>query len=694
MNFFRDWSLKKKLLAVFGISIFFIAGIIAVSIAQMLWMKKSAIIIYKETVVESQNVLKVRAGMEQARRALFQLILEKDEARQESVLLTIQGSTMLVDGGLKILRSDRVNSHVLEELESLRSVWEEFKHTRDTVIVPILLSGNRDEALSLALNLQEQRFSDFTAITERLINHSNSEAVRAQHLIESGFQRTIIIYSAISLVGFFVAIFFILLLSRDIGARFSKVLEGIRRFHSGERLVRIELRGRDEIGVLRDTMNRLFEQIHEDMIAQEQYVGIISWEIAEKDRKKAEFEKSKEIFKNLLEATSDWVWEVDENGMYMYASTKVFDVLGYTPDEIIGSTQFDFMHPEEAEKVKRIFLEHAQMQKPFVNMESRNTHKDGHIVILESSGTPYFYDKGFFAGYRGICRDITNRKNVEEEKASLTEHLTKTEKLASIGQLAAGIAHEINNPLGYVNSNLNTLSEYVENLMKLIDLYKELSKAVENGDFEDIVEYRLQIERLKRETDLDFMMSDARQVLIDSSDGISRINAIVKGLKDFSYAGDGETTIHELNNCINDALRIGRSELKNRAEITLDLCEDIQVRCRPQQLTQVFLNIIMNAAQAVKKNGMITIRTFKINGNVIVEIIDNGTGMSEDVKKKIFEPFFTTKPIGKGTGLGLSIAYSIVNEHGGTLDVESQPGKGTRFMIRLPLDIGEVSAAL
>lgn len=690
MSFFSDLSIKRKLLTVFGISAIFIACIIAVSVAQMLWMKSSAASMYEKTVIELQNVMNVRAGMEQARRALLQLILEEDVARRERALFVIHDSSRMLEEVLqKLGNGHTLEEKVLKDLVSLSSIWEDFKHTRENVLIPVLMRGDREKALSLAMNLQEQRFDEFTSITGRLIEHLRSEALGAQQQVESEFQRTIVIYAAISFAGFLISAVFIFFVSRDIGDRFSKVLEGIRRFRSGERLVRVEAGGRDEIGVLRDTMNSLFEQIHEDTIAQEQHIGIINWEKEENKRKRAELEKSKEIFNDLIETTSDWVWEVDENGMCMYASHKVLHVLGYGPDEVIGRTLFDLMHQEDSESVKRTFLECARQQKPFAELESRYTHKDGRTVILECSGTPFYYDKSLFAGYRGICRDITGRKKAEEEKACLDEHLTQSEKMASIGQLAAGVAHEINNPLGYVNSNLNTLSEYVENLIRTLQLYSELSKSEQDGNFEDIVEYREHIERFKAETDLEFTISDARQILVDSSDGLSRISGIVKGLKDLSYSGCGEPENHDLNNCINDALRIGRFEIKDRAEVVLDLCEDVHVRCRPQQLTQVFLNILVNAAQAVGENGKITIRTFRISGKAIVEICDNGTGMSEDVKKRIFDPFFTTKPVGKGTGLGLSIAYNIVKKHGGSLEVESQPGKGTRFMIKLPLEPGE-----
>ena len=691
--FFGGLSLKKKLFVVFGISVVFIGVIIATSVANMVWMRWSALDVYNKAVVEAQSVLKMRTGIEQSRRAVLQMALEKDAAGRRSALTAVNDSTKLVDAQAAILMAGRLEKDTAGEISRLTGVWGQFRHTRDAEIIPRIMKGERADALVLAMGIQERRFREFTAISERLIEHSNAEAAKVRELVTVKFQRAIIIYSAISLAGFLVAVSLILLLTRDVAGRFSKVLEGIGRFQSGERLVEIDVHGADEIGVLKDALNGLFNQVHEDRIAQEQYIGIISWEKSEKEKQRAELARSEERFRSLVESTNDWVWEVDEKGVYTYASPRVFDILGYLPSEVMGKTPFEIMEPEEAGRVKAVFLESVKSRKPFNSFENINLHKDGRAVILETSGAPFFDYEGAFAGYRGIDRDISSRKKAADEKAAMTEQLTHTEKLVSIGQLAAGVAHEINNPLGYVRSNLNTLSEYMEVFRKLLALYGELSMAYEKGEFEEIVEYREVIEKLAKEADLEFTVNDAGQILVDTSDGISRISSIVKGLKDLSYAGAGEPGVHDLNACVQDALKIAWHEVKNKAEVEMDLVDALPVLCRPQQLTQVFLNILMNSAQAAGEKVKITISTRLVNGKAVAEISDDGPGMSEEVKKRIFDPFFTTKPVGKGTGLGLSIAYNIVKEHGGTIDAESRPGGGARFRIKLPIAIDAASAA-
>lgn len=691
-GFFSGLSLKKKLFAVFGMSIVFIAAIIMTSVVHMVWMRWSAIEVYNKSVVEAQNLLQIRAGLEQSRRALLQMVLEDGRPRQGSALNALWESTSLVDSRIAALAALKLEKTASRDIAEIRNTWEYFKHTRDNEIIPRLLAGKKDEALNVAMGLQEQRFREFTALTQRLIEGSNIEAAKAREIVTVKFRRTIVTYAVISCAGFLVAVASILFLSRDIVGRFSKLLEGIGRFQSGERLVKIDIQGDDEIGVLKGALDRLFEQVHENSIAQEQYIGIINWEKSEKDKQRAELARSEERFRGLVETTNDWVWEVDEKGVYTYASPMVFEILGYKPSEVIGKAPFDFMPPEEASRVKAVFQESVMELKPFDNFENRNTHKDGRAVVLETSGIPFYAPDGRLAGYRGIDRDITLRKKIEDEKAEMAEQLTQTEKLASIGQLAAGVAHEINNPLGFVRSNLNIMSEYMDVFKKLLVFYGELSLAYEKGEFEEIVEYREAIEKLKKEVDMEFTINDAGQILIDSNEGITRISSIVKGLKDLSYAGMGELVSHDLNGCLKDALKIGWHEVKTRAELKEDLCACLPVLCRPQQLTQVFLNILMNAAQAVRDKGKITMSTSRVNGKAVVEIADDGPGMSEEVRKRIFDPFFTTKPVGKGTGLGLSIAYNIVKEHGGTIDVESRPGEGAKFRIKLPL-ANEAAAA-
>ena len=258
------------------------------------------------------------------------------------------------------------------------------------------------------------------------------------------------------------------------------------------------------------------------------------------------------------------------------------------------------------------------------------------------------------------------------------QQLLQSEKMAAIGQLAAGVAHEINNPIGFVNSNLGTLKTYVGQLLNVITAY-------ETGVPEDIAAAR-------KKADIEFLRDDLPSLVAESQEGLSRVTKIVQDLKDFSHVDQAEHQRADLNAAIESTLNVVWNELKYKAEIVRELGDIPAVACVPAQINQVFMNLLVNAAQAIEHQGKIFVRSGAENNQAWFEIEDTGQGMSEEVRNRIFEPFFTTKPVGKGTGLGLSISYDIiVKKHGGNLDVRSTPGKGTCFRIWLPID-GKASA--
>ena len=252
------------------------------------------------------------------------------------------------------------------------------------------------------------------------------------------------------------------------------------------------------------------------------------------------------------------------------------------------------------------------------------------------------------------------------------QQLLQSEKMAAIGQLAAGVAHEINNPVGFVNSNLGSLKTYVETLLTVISAY-------EAGD-------AAQISQVRAKADLDFLREDLPSLLAESQDGLNRVTKIVQDLKDFSRVDQAERQQADLNAALESTLNVVANEVKYKAEVVRELGQIPAVDCVPAQINQVFMNLLLNAAQAIHDKGKIFIRSGLENNHVWFEIEDTGKGMSAEIQQRIFEPFFTTKPVGKGTGLGLSISYDIiVKKHGGRMDVRSQPDKGTCFRLWLPL---------
>ena len=274
-----------------------------------------------------------------------------------------------------------------------------------------------------------------------------------------------------------------------------------------------------------------------------------------------------------------------------------------------------------------------------------------------------------------------NSDTAFKELQQIQGQLVQSEKMASIGQLAAGIAHEINNPTGFVSSNVNTMEEYLRDIKSIITGYDDLLKLCVNVFDKDIQDKIKKVEDEKQAIDLPFLLSDLDQIIHETQDGVKRITKIVKDLREFSHSGSDKPEYANVNKGIESTLNIVWNELKYKAEVITVYGDLPEVLCYSQQLNQVFMNLLVNAAQAIKEKGIIRINTMVENGFVVVEVSDTGEGISKENLSKIFDPFFTTKPVGKGTGLGLAVTYAIIQKHCGEIKVISEPGKGTTFRV-------------
>ncbi|HHL39587.1 MAG TPA: response regulator [Deltaproteobacteria bacterium] len=287
--------------------------------------------------------------------------------------------------------------------------------------------------------------------------------------------------------------------------------------------------------------------------------------------------------------------------------------------------------------------------------------------------------------YSRNLEGMVSRRTAELEAANreireTQSQLLQAEKLSSIGQLAAGIAHEINNPIGFINSNLCTLREYIADMLSLLDEYDDVVSGLAEKGLCDDAPIRKARERMK----FDFVREDIETLVAESIEGAYRIYKIVRDMKTFSRADNSERGMLDVNAAIDTTLNILWNEIKYRAEVVKEYGDVPEIECLPMQLNQVFMNILMNAAQAINGRGEIRIKTYAEGPGVVVEISDTGSGIAPEKLDRIFDPFYTTKPPGKGTGLGLSISYGIIKKHGGAIEVDSAPGRGTTFRIRLP----------
>ena len=312
--------------------------------------------------------------------------------------------------------------------------------------------------------------------------------------------------------------------------------------------------------------------------------------------------------------------------------------------------------------------------------------------LLESKSRElYFSNEALQDKHRLVKRQKAEIEKAHEALQEAQAQLVQSEKLASVGQLAAGVAHEINNPISFITSNLGTLKSYVKVMKQLITGYRRYLEGAKQGTLQsEILE---KMHQLEEEEDIKFVLEDIEGLVSDSIEGSKRIKDIVQGLNSFSRVDDERVSDEDIHEGINTTLKVVANEIKYNCEVIKKFGVLPLVSCNLAQVNQVFMNLMVNAAQAMESKGTITITTRIDGANAVLEFRDNASGIPADKIGSIFDPFFTTKPIGSGTGLGLSISYGIIQRHGGTIEVDSEVGVGTTFSVRLPLNGEDVSPA-
>ncbi|WP_349746556.1 ATP-binding protein [Pseudomonas frederiksbergensis] len=303
------------------------------------------------------------------------------------------------------------------------------------------------------------------------------------------------------------------------------------------------------------------------------------------------------------------------------------------------------------------------------DMTERASIQMSHLEHLVDQRTAQFKQAS-----EALQREIDERKQLESQ-------LVQSEKLASLGQLAAGVAHEINNPIGFISSNLGALDGYFKQLQTMLDAYREAEAVITSGE---VLE---RLGQLREKVELEFLREDIPLLIKESKDGINRVGQIVKDLKDFSRVDSNqEWQWTNLQQGIESTLNIVANELKYKADVVKEYQTLPDIECLPSQINQVIMNLIVNASQAMgPERGTITLRTGLEGETVSIEVADTGSGIEPECLQKIFDPFYTTKPVGQGTGLGLSLSYGIVKKHRGDISVRSKVGVGTTFRVELPV---------
>jgi PAS domain S-box-containing protein len=436
-------------------------------------------------------------------------------------------------------------------------------------------------------------------------------------------------------------------------------------------------------------------------------------DITEHKRAEETIRKSEENFRLSLDDSPLGIRIVTAEGETLYANQAILDIYDYDSLEELRGIPLKKRYTPES---------YAEFN---IRKEKRERGEFGpseyEIGIVRKNGevrhVQVFRKEVFWSGARQfqvIYRDITERKRSEDALKKNREELIKKnqeieesrkniqitlerlgaayeelkttqakilqqEKMASIGQLAAGVAHEINNPMAFIASNLGTLDKYIR---RLKDFIQAQSEAIKSLKATDAIK---QLDKKRKELKLDYTIDDIDLLVKESSDGLERVQKIVRGLNRFSRMDDAEYKDTNINECIESSINIVWNELKHKATLHKDYGNLSPTKCYPQKLNQVFINLLINAIHAIEKKGKIKIKTWEKGSSIWVTVSDTGCGIPRENQSKIFEPFFTTKEVGKGTGLGLSISYEIMQRHKGEISFESKEGRGTTFTIRMPI---------
>jgi PAS domain S-box-containing protein len=374
---------------------------------------------------------------------------------------------------------------------------------------------------------------------------------------------------------------------------------------------------------------------------------------------------------------------VDDAGRVTTCNAPAAQILGRAPEAVIGVVVHDWFRDDTGRGlIARTLAEGAR----FRSAESAVARPDGSVIPVGVSCAPISGEDGSPRGAVATFQDLT-------EIRQLRHQVLQTEKLASVGQLAAGVAHEINNPMGFIHANLFQMAEYVADLRRMFGLVQDLLAAVSRGGADEVREAARLVAEFSEEADIPFLVSDLAKAIRESQEGSERIRHIVQDLRDFSRHDTGERILADLNQCLDSTANIVWPMMKHIVVLERGYQELPAIPCHPMQIKQVFMNLLVNAYQAIEERvgtrgetGRIRLQTERRGPDVIVSISDTGTGIAPEHLARIFDPFFTTKKVGVGTGLGLSTSYNIVKRHGGTMRVESQLGAGTTFWLSLPVE--------
>lgn len=457
---------------------------------------------------------------------------------------------------------------------------------------------------------------------------------------------------------------------------FNRVLEE-RVAMSTASLQKINATLRDEIAARDRLTDELKEQQREHLQQHEELSRLFSL-----------VRHGKVEWERILDCINEVVLLVDGQGRIKRCNEALVRLVGKGYQELLGQT-LEQTFPDYQLPVMDFFHRGMEVVDLPCEILGRWFMLNSYWLHAEGYGGSAVITLYDYTSLRKLSHQLADSNRMLESKSNQLEEasavlkathikMLEHEKMATIGQLAAGVAHEINNPIGYISSNLRTLEKYLDKLKVFVQLQDQALQAKGGRP--------ASVSNACQELKIDFIIEDVVDLIAESLEGAERVRKIVRDLKTFSRVDESEQKSVDLVECLESTINIVWNEIKYKATLVRDYAQLPAIRCCPHQISQVFMNLLLNAVQAIDKEGRITVKTWQEGPMAVLSVTDTGCGIPRENLNRLFEPFFTTKPVGKGTGLGLSLSYEIVQKHRGDIEVESEPGQGATFTVRIPVN--------
>jgi PAS domain S-box-containing protein len=596
-------------------------------------------------------------------------ILIMDNSRQVLVHTDVNQVNQILNEPVDIEASQTKDVAIYEYRRKGQDIME--------VSVPIQSEGERLGTLRIGFDL-ETSYSQIKEVKERL-----------SHKLEATWKTAGIITGIFLIIGSIV----LSLISKRITTPIQKLVHSVNLISKGDLTQKVDIRSRDEIGELAEAFNQMTSRLKQSYEQLEEYSRTLEQKVAERTR---ELEELYRFNESIIRNAPIGISTINDQGIVTSQNPAWAEIMDIKDSQTAVGMKVVDIPTIRNTGLLHVFKDALEKGIPFRGFNIPYTsYFTGKEVLLNVVLTPILGEEGRVKTLLCLIQDNTEKARAEEELKKAYEELkqahrdlqnaqlqlVQSEKLASLGQLVAGVAHEINNPVNFISSGLPPLRRNIDDLIRLVHKYSKLS-SLKPEQLEDFVR---EVEAFKEEIEYEEAINGIYNMLESIREGVQRTVRIIRDLRNFSRPDEAELKEVNLHDGLESTLNLLSNPYKNRIEVIREYGDIPLVECYAGQINQVFMNLLVNASQAIKETGQVRIKTWCVEDKVKISIKDSGSGIPQEIIRKIFDPFFTTKQVGEGTGLGLSISYGIIQKHQGKIEVRSEVGVGSEFIITLPI---------